>query len=223
MFARNLSATVLPALLVFTLSISASEINRHEIDFSGHWELDYQLSDHPSEKIRHVYVQARSALEREMSRQNSGRYRIDPSMLNLSSIVGLGRLAERIAQATVLNVTQQDGHVVIKRSDDFSLICDFTDMGTKNSVIGVEACVWDEDQLVFEIALPDGLNVLHRLSIASDRSRLNIATTVRISGIRYPFTLNRVYMPFEPGEGLYRCEYTIASQTTCTLGSGEPE
>jgi len=194
-----------------------NRLNPHNRDFSGHWELDYQLSDHPQEKIRSMYVQARSQAKRLAERaQNSGRY-VDPQIFNYQSIIGLGRLTEKIAKATVLDITQEGDHVVIRRNDDYALVCDFTDLGFKQSAIGIEGCAWQEDQLTFQVALPEGLNVLHRLSIAADRSRLNIATTVVVDGIRYPFTLNRVYMPYEPGEGLYDCEYTIATQTTCTL------
>lgn len=208
--------------LLLILSSSVAEgANRYEVSFAGNWELDYQMSDHPSEKIRHVYTETRAALERELQRQS--RY-VDPQMLNLSSIVGLGRLAERIAQATVLNISQAADHIIVKRNDDFALTCDFDQMNEQQSVIGSEACHWEEDQLVFRIALPDGLRVQHRLSIARDRSRLNVATTVQLAGVRYPFTLNMVYMPYEEGESQYRCEFTIAKQTTCTLGTyGEPK
>ena len=196
--------------------------NRHNVDFSGSWELDYQLSDHPSEKIRYLYIQARAQAERAAERaQNSGRY-VDPRIFNVQSVVGLGRLTEKIAQATVLTITQEDDHIVINRNDDFALVCDFGEMGWKGNVIGAEGCAWDEDQLAFQIALPDGLSVFHQFSIAADRSRINVATTVKVSGISYPFTLNRVYMPFEPGEGMFECTYTIANQTSCTL-SGRNE
>lgn len=201
--------------------VVAAEVNQHNVNFEGHWELDYQRSDHPQEKIRWLYVQARSEAKRMAERaQNSGRY-VDPQVFNYQSIIGLGRLTEKIAQATVFTITQADDHIVIKRNDDFSLVCDFNDMGWKRSAIGTEGCAWDKDQLVFQVALPDGLSVRHRLSLAADRSRLNVATTVQISDVRYPFTLNRVYMPFEPGEGLYNCEFTIANQTTCTLTGGK--
>jgi hypothetical protein len=217
---RLLVRVVLVALI--PVGVMAEAPNRHNVDFSGSWELDYQLSDHPSEKIRYLYVQARAQAERALERaQNSGRY-VDPRIFNVESVVGLGRLAEKIAQATVLTITQENDHVVINRNDDFALICDFGDMGWKQSAIGTEGCAWDEDQLAFQIALPDGLSVYHQFSIAADRSRINVATTVKVSGISYPFTLNRVYMPFEPGEGMFECTYTIANQTSCTLsGSNE--
>ena len=213
---------LITALLLPPLSVAAADehrraVNPHERDFSGHWELDYQLSDHPNEKIRSLYIQAKSRAERLAERaQHAGHY-LDQRMFNYRSIIGLGRLAEKIAQATVLDIRQKADHIVIKRNDDYSLVCDFTDMGFKLNAVGTEGCAWQEDQLTFQVALPEGLHVLHRLSIAADRSRLNIATTVLVDGIHHPFTLNRVYMPYQPGEGMYNCAYTIATQTTCTL------
>ena len=217
---RLLVWVVLVALM--PVRVTAEAPNRHNVDFSGSWELDYQLSDHPSEKIRYLYIQARAQAERAAERaKNSGRY-VDPRIFNVQSVVGLGRLTEKIAQATVLTIAQEDDHIVINRNDDFALVCDFGEMGWKENAIGIEGCAWDEDQLAFQIALPDGLSVFHQFSIAADRSRINVATTVKVSGISYPFTLNRVYMPFEPGEGMFECTYTIANQTTCTLsGSNE--
>lgn len=219
---RRLHPLFLSILLVAPINLSADQVNRHDVDFSGDWELDYQLSDHPNEKIRQVYVETRARIEAHLRRQSSRTVVLDPSILNLQSIAGLGQLAERIAQATVLDISQRDSHIIIRRNDDFSLTCDFADFQPKASVLGAEACGWDEDQLIFQIILPNGLNVEHKLSIASDRSRLNLATTVWIKGTAHPFTLNRVYMPFRPGEGLYHCEYTIARQKTCSLGGGEP-
>jgi hypothetical protein len=221
------STRSLPELIFCLLCISsticvASGINPHDKNFSGSWELDYQLSDHPAEKTRWLYTKARSDARRKMERAaNQGR-RVDTRVLEFNSIIGLGRLTEKIAQATVLTISQDAAHIVIERNDDFSLVCEFTRMNDSRGVIGAESCYWDEDQLVFEIMLPDGLRVVHRLSIAKDRSRLNIATTVRIAGVYYPYTLNRVYMPFEPGEGQYQCEFTVARQTTCSLrGEGK--
>lgn len=197
--------------------LGAAEPNRHRINFAGSWELDYQLSDQPNEKIERLYIQARAEAERVAERAgNNGRF-VDPRIFNVQSIIGLGLLAEKISQATVLTISQAADHIVINRNDDYALICDFNDMGWKESAIGIEGCDWDEDQLVFRIALPDGLGVYHRISIAADRSRINVATTVSLRATPYPFTLNRVYMPFEPGRGLYDCSYTIANQTSCTL------
>jgi hypothetical protein len=209
------------SILSGSLVLAGEASNRFDVDFSGSWELDYQLSDHPNEKIRWEYVQARSEAQRMLERaQNAGRY-VDPSVMNYQAVIGLGRLTEKIAEATVLTISQRDDRIVVNRNDDFALICNFADLNINKSTIGFESCAWEADQLTFRISLPDGLNVFHRLSIAADRSRLNVATTVRLKGIHHPFTLNRVYMPFEPGEGQYQCEYTVASQTTCTLGDSD--
>ena len=196
-------------------------INPFSVDFSGSWEMDYQTSDHASEKTRQLYVEARSAARRAAERARTSGRMIDPQIYNINSIVGLGRLAEVIAQATVLTISQSPNNIVIERNDDFALVCDFNNLGVREGAIGSEGCYWQGDQLFFRIALPDGLNILHRLSIAADRSRINVATTVKIDGIRYPFTLNRVYMPFEPGADQFQCEYTIADQTTCTLNGSD--
>ncbi len=210
-----------PALLSGVAS--AEEPNRFNIDFSGSWELDYQLSDHPDEKIRWLYVQARSRAERAAERsRNTGQF-VDPQIFNIQSIIGLGKLAEKIAGATVLTIEQGEDHLIADRNDDFALVCDFNDLGWKEHAFGAEGCEWQSDQLVFKTILPDGLKVSHRLSLAADRSRLNVATTVSIDSVRYPFTLNRVYMPFEPGEGLYSCEFTVAKQTSCTLRGNREE
>lgn len=199
-------------------------MKREVIDFTGHWELDYQLSDHTNEKIRWLYVQAKSDYERQIERSKaSGVRTMDSSLGNFQSIIGLGRLAEIVAQATVLDITQDKNHIVIKRDEDFALICDFRSKEATRNTVGIEACGWRNDQLAFQIVLPDGLIVHHLLSLAADRSRMNIATTVAVSGTAYPFTLNRVYMPYEPGQGMFDCDYTIANQTTCSLGGSAPK
>ena len=220
MLALRVHLLYLPLLLIFCLlpdDAGAAGINRHDIDFSGSWELDYQLSDHPAEKTQWLYTKARADARREMERAGSRGGHADTRVLDYRAIIGLGRLTEKIAQATVLEISQQEDRIVVGRNDDFALVCDFEKLGLQRGIIGAESCEWDEDQLLFEIVLPDGLRVTHRFSIARDRSRLNIATTVRIAGVYYPYTLNRVYMPFEPGSGQYQCEYTIAQQTTCSL------
>ena len=207
-------------ILIFSFAVFcpapvfAAQANRPDVDFSGNWELDYQRSDQINEKVRRLYAQAKSVAERAMEYSSQ---RIDSRAFHYSSIIDLGRLAEKIAQATVLNIDHENDHIFVKRNDDFALICDFSDMGKKAGNIGEEGCAWEEDQLAFHIILPDGLHVRHRLSIAADRSRLNVATTVRVAGVYYPFTLNRVYMPFEPGEGQFQCEFTLARLTSCTL------
>ena len=116
-------------ILLTTPLLTVAEINRHAVKFEGNWELAYQLSDHSNEKIRRVYIETRSRIEAQLRRQNGRSVTVDPGRLNLQSIVGLGQLAERISQATVLDIRQSEDDIIIERNDDFSLICDCTEEG----------------------------------------------------------------------------------------------
>lgn len=198
--------------------------NKQHVDFTGFWELDGQMSDRVNEKIRWLYAAARSDAERR-ARGNMDRRRSmpvsagDTLMRDVEAIIGLGRLADMISKATVLTITQTDTQIIIERDDDFALVCDFGVMRNSESGLGQQLCGWFGDQLAFEINLPEGLRVSHLLTIATAGDRLNLATTVHSSRASQSFSLNRVYVPFEPiQDHLYDCEYTLVNQTTCTLG-----
>lgn len=198
--------------------------NRSHTDFSGFWELNAQMSEDPIEKIRWLYTVARSEAERRQARGSTNRREATlinagrRPLGNIEAIIGLGQLAAMISEATVLTITQTDEQITIGRNDDFALVCDFTVGQNAESSLGQERCGWLNRQLAFEINLPEGLRVSHLLTLAPDGNRLNLATTVQSSRASAPFTLNRVYVPFEPAEDLYDCEYTIVHKTTCKLG-----
>ncbi len=196
------------------------------VDFGGSWELDYELSEHPNDKLRWLYEVTRSRLEQQAARRDaavsgpSGLINAQ-AMNSLQGVIGLGKLAEMISQATVLKIDQSRDDITVHRENDFALTCDFQKIKQSASSLGVEACGWQEDQLVFQVVLPEGLIVNHRLVLAGNGRRLNVATTVISNKIAQPFTLNRVYMPFEPGKGEYNCEYTLEHKKTCRLGGSE--
>lgn len=221
--------------LTLLLSACASEQlvlspeSPHVVDFSGFWELDYELTENPNDKLRYLYEVTRSQLLRQQAaRRDTARSGRMPSGLVSSSainvlqgIIGLGKLAEKISGSTVLTIDQSSGNVVVRRQGDFALTCDFlTDRHTESN-LGNESCGWQGDQLIFNVSLPEGLNVNHRLVLSANGKRLNVATTVSSSEINQLFTLNRVYLPFEPGKGMYDCEYTLAKKKTCKLGTAE--
>ncbi len=215
---KVLSGMFVIVLLLTDTAALAAENEGLSVDFTGSWELDYQQSEQPNAKIRWLYTQARLKAERELQRsRNSRDYHIDPRVGNPQTIIGLGRLAEKIAAATVFNIKQDQNHIVIKRNDDFALICDFNLGELTESSFGKESCRWRKNRLSFLIVLPDGLIVRHLFSITPGQRQLNVATTVRISGGDYSFTLNRAYTPFAQNESMYDCKYTIANQTTCSL------
>lgn len=199
------------------------------VDYSGSWEIDYELSEDPNDKLRYLYEVTRSQYQQqEAARRDmikSGRIpseMVSSAGINaLQGVIGLGRLTEKITRSTVLTISQSAEDVLVQRQGDFALSCDFLGDRTNENVLGHESCGWDGDQLIFNVSLPEGLNVNHRLALSDNGRRLNVATTVSSSEIRQIFTLNRVYMPFEPGKGMYKCEYTLAKKTTCTLGTEE--
>jgi hypothetical protein len=48
--------------------------------------------------------------------------------------------------------------------------------------------------------------------------RLNVATTFVTNKLKQPFTLNKVYMPYVPGGGQFKCEYSLEKKKICWLG-----
>ena len=156
-------------------------------------------------------------------RDPSGRARMPNDMnrraiQNLEGVIGLGSLAEMMARSVVLTIEQSEDYIMVERQGDFSLTCDLMDGQRSGTDLGEEYCGFDsQGQLVFIVSLPKGLTVRNRLVMSEDGKRLNVATTVRSSNLAQEFTLNRVYMPFEAGKGMYDCEYTLAKKKTCWL------
>jgi len=191
-------------------------------DFSGSWEMDYQMSDQADQKIRWKYLEALAA-EKRARESEDPRFGPRPAIAVenqrpgqlAAGIMVVGRFAEKISKSSVLTIEQDRESITIEREEDFSLNCKFTDDFQFDGKLGKEQCGWVGDQLVFDIALPEGLNVRHILSKGD--SRVNLATSVYYDLI--PFTLNRVYMPFEPGEGMYDCEFKVSTLKTCTMGA----
>jgi hypothetical protein len=195
------------------------------VDFSGHWELDYQLSEDLREKIRLLHLMARSEAEKRASGPMMGQNNWPGPVVRggtrpvttTAGIVGLGQLAEMISRTTQLDIEQSESRIEVNRKDDFSLTCGFYGGPARpnEDVLGSELCGWESHQMVFIIDLPNGLLVKHRLTLSPDRLRLNIATTVRSDGISNPFTLNRVYKRFQPVPEEYECEFTLQNGKVC--------
>jgi len=201
-------------------------------DFSGSWELDFDLTESPRDKIRWLYEVARSQLEQQVRQQQldvrrSGA-RMRPAtvgaMNDLQGVIGLGALAESISRSLTLKIEQSADYIVVERQGDYALTCDFNRSGISSlppdSKIGKEYCYIDaQGQLVFIVSLPEGLTVQNRMVMSSNGKRLNVATTLKATEFTREFTLNRVYMPFEPGESMFNCQYTLEKKKTCWLGT----
>lgn len=194
------------------------------VDFSGSWEMDYGQSDSTQQELD-VLVRE---LQRELERRNQGAMRqgpIGPGVViggnganSGSSIMGLVRFADAITQTPLLEIEQDERGIRIRREDDSDLTCEFH-MGEPRAVetpFGTEWCGWQGHQLVFRLSLPGGLRIQHVMTTGQNGQKLNVATTVVTDQVTRPFTLDRVYNRFVPGDSGFRCEMTMTRGRVCS-------
>jgi hypothetical protein len=200
-------------------------------DFSGSWEIDYEHTENPQDRLSYLYEIAHSQYEQQQkmkSDRNGARPAKGSALQDLSAVIQLGSLADASSQSTVLTIDQTEEYIAIKRSGDYALTCDFL-APVNTSAIGQESCGLDSNgQLVFATQLPEGLTVINRYSLAKgsqtiESKRLMFSTTLVSSRLGQSFSLNRVYMLFPPGEGLYACEYSLEKKKVCRLSREEAE
>jgi hypothetical protein len=193
------------------------------VNFSGSWEMDYGQSDNTQEKLDSIVRE----LNREAQRRAQAGMQQGPGAGMMigggsgSSIMGLVRMADLITQSPLLEITQDQHKIRIKRENDFDLTCEFYpgELHRVETPFGTEICGWNGHQLVIKLLLPDGLNIQHVITMGAAGQKLNIATTVVTGQVSFPFTLNRVFNRFEPGESGYKCEVTLTRGTVCTTKS----
>lgn len=207
----------LPALLVVVAGCSREVRLQPEapvqVDFSGHWELNYQLSEQMQENMEILYLMARSAVER------SDGYTDLRWLLPSMEVV---ELAESVSRTTALAIDQSETAIEIGRGEDFPLTCEFAASGVPLAdELGTERCGWDGHQLVFAFRLPDGLRVRHRLTLAPDGEKLNVATTVQTGRSRGGFTINRVYTRYEPLPEEFECRLMVTGTKSCRRARSE--
>lgn len=190
------------------------------VDFSGSWELDYQLSDDLQDKLRQIFLMARLEAEREAARRSMGQPAgpvLNSPRNSYAGIIDLGRFAESISRTSILQIQQTEEFIQILREEDFSLLCGFYggQAVPVDDLLGTELCGWDHHQLVFVTALQEGITIHHRLTMGPNRQRLNLATTVRSRQYPAPFTFNRVYQRFTPLPSEFECEITLDRGKSC--------
>lgn len=220
-------------LLAALLSACASEPevekvlhgdNRQSVDFSGSWELDYSQSDNIQEEFDSLVRDLRREAERRQRGMNQGPgggITVGGGANSGVSVVGLARMADLVTQSPLLEVEQGEHKIRVKREENFSLACEFhaARFQSVETPFGTEICGWNNHQLVFRILLPDGLSIQHVMTLGATGQKLNIATTVVSDQVSYPFTLDRVYNRFVPGESGYRCTITLTKGKVCTTES----
>ncbi len=195
------------------------------VDFSGFWELDYSQSDNIQANLNALVRDVRQQYERAQG--GGGVYQqAGPSMIiggsgdtnSGASIIGLAQMADLVTQSQLLEVTQDEYKIRLKREGDYALSCEFYpgQYHTVETPLGREVCGWEEHQLIFKTVLPEGLTIQQVLSLAPDGQRLNIATTVISDRVTSPFTVNRVYVQYVPQDDGYSCKMTISKGRVCT-------
>lgn len=198
------------------------------VDFSGHWELNFAQSDNVQAQMGALMRNLRQQAERQAAMRSERGGRGGPGVViggggtdSAPSVIGLARMAELITESQLFEVEQSRTRIQVNREGNFALTCDFLRQATSVRDLGVgrEACGWDGSQLVFRIALPEGLSIRHRFSLAPSGDQLGVYTTVFSDRVSSPFSVQRVYNRFEPGERGYRCEMTVTRGRVCTTES----
>lgn len=228
------SATALLVVCVLLCACSSPPAKRpglqgsnvQAVNFSGSWELDYSQSDNSQEQLDSIVGE----LNREAQRRAQGNTQQGPvgGMMmggvganSGSSILGLARMADLITQSPLLEIAQDEHKILVKREEDFALSCEFYagEYRTLETPFGTEACGWNAHQLVFKLFLPDGLSIQHVMTLGAAGQKLNIATTVVSDQVSFPFTLDRVYNRFQPGDSGFKCQETLTKGRVCTTES----
>jgi hypothetical protein len=195
------------------------------VNFSGFWELDYSQSDNIQANLNALVRDVRQQTQQRA--QGTGVYQqAGPGMIiggpgdtnSGASIIGLAQMADLVTQSQLLEVTQDEYKIRVKREGDYALSCEFYpgQYHTVETPLGREICGWEQHQLVFKTMLPEGLTIQQVLSLAPDGQRLNIATTVISDRVTAPFTVNRVYVQYVPQDDGYSCKMTISKGRVCT-------
>jgi hypothetical protein len=223
MFTFRLKISLVACLFVAACSSSQPTIDTSgqsylggmPADLSGSWERDYSRSDDIQGVLNFT-------LRRTYRPHPDTGYPV-PSQ-DTSKVVALARLADLITQPDVLTITQDEYEIKISRKDDFTMLCEFYEGYAKRteSEFGAEVCNWNGDQLLSYLVLPDGLLVSHRFTVAANGMSLHVSTTIASSASRVPFTVNRVYMKFEPPESGFNCVETLSMNRVCSTGEITP-
>jgi hypothetical protein len=193
-------------------------------NFSGSWEMNYGRSETANAKVRAMYEELQRRMEQQARVPRRDPYYRGPSVSvganagsSIKAILPLARMAEMITSSSVVEIKQDDKTIGLVRNDNFTLECDFfkakKDKDEPN-LLGNERCGWDGQDLIFHIDLPEKLDIVHRLTMAADKSELRIATTVS-SGDRQ-FTLNKYFYQFEAMAPDYDCQFTLTRGNVCS-------
>jgi len=184
-------------------------------DFSGFWVRDYARS----EDINKVWRNANYALGTK--RGHNGPAGLMTLERDVSQLMPLARLLERITRTDELTISQTEYEILVERKDDFALLCAFFDGVAKptDTAFGKETCGWDGNRLISLNEFADGLRVVNRFETSEDRKQLRVITTVMSKSAPIPITLNHYYWRVEKVPGKYECIETLSMKRVCSTGT----
>ena len=191
-------------------------------NFEGSWERDYSRGEDMNGALRAAWYE----LSRTIPDQyygSRGPVQQGPSQQDVNSLMALARLAEAITRSDVLTIFQDDHEVRVEREDDFALLCGFFNGQAKptESEFGREVCGWSGSNLVSNMTLPDGLQIVHRFTVSDDHQNLRVITTLSSKYAKVPFTINRFYRRFERPTSNFNCIETLTMKRVCSTGELE--
>ncbi|MDA7683589.1 hypothetical protein N8749_00095 [bacterium] len=201
------------------------------LDFSGSWEKDFRRSDNWRDELNRTMRIRQEAAQRQSSqspRRNIVSPPISVGSINLprssgssTSVVELARLAEYVSRQTTLNITQTLDEIRIIRRNDSALVCGlgYGVMQTFANEFGVEACGWDQQQLVFQTTLPGELTIIHRFNVSASRKELNLVITIN-SRNRESFSLVQAFTRYDAPTPNIDCDQTLSRGKVCNRAGG---
>lgn len=194
------------------------------LNFSGSWEKDFGRSDSWEDELNRVMRmrQEQAALQRAGIGGSSPR--VSLGGINLSNRSGRGanlfemaRLAEYINRQSTMEIVQDRNEIRIERRGEAPLVCglDMGPMSTFSSAHGTEICGWDNQQLVFQITLPDDLVIQHRFTVAAGGDELRMVTSIT-SKDSTPFNLISAFNRYDAGPDDLNCVLTVSRGRVCS-------
>ena len=196
------------------------------MNFSGNWEKDFGRSDDWEDELsrRMSIRQENATLQRSgigLGRGPSislGSIGLNRPRRRQANLFDLARFSEYINRSSTMEIFQNRHEVRIHRKGEAPLICSMETGPNEvfSSQHGAEICGWDRQQLVFEVALPDGLYIIHRLSISSDSQRLRFITSVSSNGSA-PFNLVQAFNKYQAPQDEFLCAQTVTRGRSCRL------
>ena len=202
---RRRCALVLPLALVLAACNTEPvqpQYAADPVDMRGNWELDYGSSDNLQAQFNTMVRELRDRQARASAAQERGVVVGSGGSASRDALLGLAQMAELVTQTQLLDIEQDRVSIRVQREGTFTLSCDYGSAATpqrQDFGVGSERCFWDGRQLVFEIRLPEGLDIVHRFSVASSGEALAVVTTLYSSSVSTPFSLRRIYRRFDPG------------------------